>query len=409
MGSVFNRGSPERPNIWIKYRDVDGMLKRRSIGHVNPAGLSKREVRAKERQLRKLASQTIARIELDIAAGKAGFEDTSMPKETDRLFSDVGLPWAKKRRKTHRSGKDSEGIMKNHLIPHFGQLRLCSISTKQVKSFIDDKRGILKRQTIINCLNLLSRFFNDLIEDEQELVNPVARLDRATRRAIGPKYDPRTTPFLKRKEDIRHIYVALPRQTRAMFAVGAFAGLRTGEILALEWGDVDLKRRVIKVERQATGQLKDHETRFVPINDTLLPVMREWKLASPPDPQCFRPLVLSRGGRKGRPARYVRPHTIHGHLRKALKACKLPEELTWYQCTRHTFASQWVTDGGSIEKLRMILGHASVVTTERYAHLAPDAFNERDYSTATVDLTEPKKDEKRQTWAAVFLWINRAI
>ena len=99
MGSVFNRGSPERPNIWIKYRDVDGMLKRRSIGHVNPAGLSKREVRAKERQLRKLASQTIARIELDIAAGKAGFEDTSMPKETDRLFSDVGLPWAKKRRK----------------------------------------------------------------------------------------------------------------------------------------------------------------------------------------------------------------------------------------------------------------------------------------------------------------------
>ena len=46
-----------------------------------------------------------------------------------------------------------------------------------------------------------------------------------------------------------------------------------------------------------------------------------------------------------------------------------------------------MSDGGSISKLREILGHASVTTTERYAHLAPDAFDQRDYATATVDLT----------------------
>ena len=42
--------------------------------------------------------------------------------------------------------------------------------------------------------------------------------------------------------------------------------------------------------------------------------------------------------------------------------------LTWYQATRHTFASQFVLAGGSIEKLSKLMGHSRVTTTERYAH-----------------------------------------
>jgi len=146
---------------------------------------------------------------------------------------------------------------------------------------------------------------------------------------------------------------------------------------------------------------------FADFSTLLLPILREWKLACRPGQRCFPPAVADRGGRKGNPPRYVRPQTIHRHLRKALKDAKLSIKLTWYQCTRHTFASHWVMDGGSIEKLRMILGHASVVTTERYAHLKPDAFNEKDYSMATVDLAKPdekhldevKGDEKNENWA----------
>jgi len=56
--------------------------------------------------------------------------------------------------------------------------------------------------------------------------------------------------------------------------------------------------------------------------------------------------------------------------------------VTWYQVTRHTFASQCVMAGGSIEKLKEILGHYSVVVTERYAHLTP----ERDLNTPSMPL-----------------------
>jgi len=41
---------------------------------------------------------------------------------------------------------------------------------------------------------------------------------------------------------------------------------------------------------------------------------------------------------------------------------------------RHTFASHWVLKGGDIFKLQKILGHADQQMVQRYAHLAPEAY-----------------------------------
>jgi hypothetical protein len=67
------------------------------------------------------------------------------------------------------------------------------------------------------------------------------------------------------------------------------------------------------------------------------------------------------------------------------KKLKLPR-MTWYQATRHTFASQWVLAGHSIEKLREIMGHSTVQVTERYAHLSPDSFSDKDRGAINVSL-----------------------
>lgn len=45
-----------------------------------------------------------------------------------------------------------------------------------------------------------------------------------------------------------------------------------------------------------------------------------------------------------------------------------------------------VLAGGSIEKLSKVLGHYSVVMTERYVHLRPDLFADRDLAAIPLDL-----------------------
>ena len=100
-------------------------------------------------------------------------------------------------------------------------------------------------------------------------------------------------------------------------------------------------------------KLKDDESRVVPILKSLLPILSTWKLR-------FASCELS-------------PNST----------------LTWYQATRHTFASHWVLSGGSLEKLANVMGHSSVVVTERYAHLRPDLFREEDYERLEVDLLKP--------------------
>jgi hypothetical protein len=103
------------------------------------------------------------------------------------------------------------------------------------------------------------------------------------------------------------------------------------------------------------------------------------------------PARPSRGGRENRPATFVQIHTLHRHLEKPLETCRLTP-LTWYQATRHTFASQFVLAGGSIEKLSKLMGHSSVTTTERYAHLRADLFRAEDYDRLAVDLNARDAD-----------------
>ena len=45
---------------------------------------------------------------------------------------------------------------------------------------------------------------------------------------------------------------------------------------------------------------------------------------------------------------------------------------TTFHCLRHTFASEFMRQGGNIYQLQKILGHATILMTERYAHFAPE-------------------------------------
>ena len=100
------------------------------------------------------------------------------------------------------------------------------------------------------------------------------------------------------------------------------SGLRTGEVLALRWAHVDIAGRRIHVRESVDGPLKDDDSRMVPIQDALHPVLAAWKLRTAGLRRVLPPM-RSDGD-------YLDPHTVRKHLAKALKDLKVPK-MTWYR------------------------------------------------------------------------------
>jgi integrase len=266
-----------------------------------------------------------------------------------------------------------------HLALWFGHLRPAEVDAALVRRFAEAKLAEgLAGGTVRVLLSLLSVLYSDLMEQGLAQVNPGRNLPRSTRRLARSTHDPRTTPFIEKLADVRRIYLDLPDPLNVAYAIGALAGLRTGEVLALRWEHIDLQTRRIHVRESIRGPLKDKDSRVVPILDPLLPVLQAWKLQTGGTGRVVPP--MRRDGTK------VDKGTPGPYLAATLDRLGLARPgLGWYQATRHTFASQWVLAGGSIEKLSKVLGHYSVVMTERYVHLRPDLFAERDF--ATIPLT----------------------
>jgi integrase len=371
QGCVYERG---RNNWWISWRECG---KRRTKG-----GYPTEEE----------AKDVLAKITADVRAGRDG-----MSRDTKNFptLGVLGDDWLEQRKVTHpRSWRNDRNRWKKDLKPFFGGYKPHEVNSENILQFIQQKLAEgLSSTTVGHFVRGLSVLFTRLIEGKKYVTaNPVAALPRETRRLYRNAKDPTTTPFLEKLDDIRRVFLALPSPYNIAFAVGALAGLRTGEVLGLDWHEVDLSTRRIHVRQQVhegkLGPLKDDDSRVVPVLNPLVPILGEWKLATGGKGLLFPPQIPTRGGRPGSPPTFTRPHTLWDHLHDALKTCQLPR-LTWYQATRHTFASQFVLGGGTIEKLSKILGHASVTTTERYAHLRMDLFREKDYEVVQVDLSTP--------------------
>jgi len=307
--------------------------------------------------------------------------------ETEETFRELAARWVDLRVVSHRRGRDDKSRMHRWCIPFFGDTKLRLIGPREIRLFYKwCKEKGAGRTTIMRCMALLSRFFNELVTDEKLARNPVSKLDRHDRKEFRPLHDPRKTPFLRRKEDIASVFHAIASAVvRVAFAVGVSAGLRTGELLGLLVEDIDLEARRILVQRSYGTVTKDEEPRSVPIIDSLLPVLTSWLKQLGRE----RGLVFPPDGH----GKFLSAHRLRKELREALIKANLAP-LTWYQSTRHTFASHWAADGRPLQKLRDILGHSSIQVTERYAHLIPGSFSTEDLAAVKVDLTGGGGEEK---------------
>lgn len=137
-----------------------------------------------------------------------------------------------------------------------------------------------------------------------------------------------------------------------------YTGLRRSELIYLNWADVNLEKKFISVTPKPDWHPKDFEIRHIPVNGPLLAELK--KNTGAPDQPVF---PTSRG------RRYI-PSALSREIRKVFKKAGIKG--ADIKTLRHTFASHLVMNGADLYTVQKLLGHSSVKTTERYAHLAPD-------------------------------------
>jgi len=146
--------------------------------------------------------------------------------------------------------------------------------------------------------------------------------------------------------------------------LGGEAGLRCGEMMALEWRDVDLGKRQICVQR---SEWKGHVTapkggrlRYVPMTVRLATALREGRHLRSTRVLCRGSAPLSADGVK---------HCVERVARRA----RLTEN--GVHRLRHTFCSHLAMRGAPARAIQELAGHKDLITTQRYMHLSPAALD----------------------------------
>jgi integrase/recombinase XerD len=144
----------------------------------------------------------------------------------------------------------------------------------------------------------------------------------------------------------------------AIFILACGAGLRVGEITALQAEDINSKRMLIHVREGKTGP------RDVMLSPRVLVALRNhWKASGLTGPALFP------GGRSPRPGTQLTRESIGWVLAKVARKAGISKRVHPHTL-RHCFATHMLESGADIRKVQVLLGHASIGSTTNYLHLS---------------------------------------
>lgn len=249
-----------------------------------------------------------------------------------------------------------EQILRVHLIPALGRLPLLGITRDVVEDYKHARiRAGASPGTVTKELRTL-----------QASLNRAVFLDIVPRNAAQGVKPPRdlasAPPRWYSREELAAIYrvelevpkcttaddAELHRRYRWSWQLMANTGLRRGEALALDWGQVGKEEiRIVSTEERRT---KSGRWRLIPLSTGAQEALEAIKGTTGP--------VLPR----------VRPESLSRAFDRTTARAGLGGSI---HCLRHTYCSHLVMQGVPLRTVQVLAGHASYKTTERYAHLAP--------------------------------------
>jgi integrase len=250
-----------------------------------------------------------------------------------------------------------EMIGRVHLLPVLGDRRLDKISpevVQSVKTALRDRAA----KTINNVLSVLNTALKKAVA--------WGVIERMPCSVGLLKVSMGGTQFHDFAEYGRLVEEAekIDATTKLITLLGGDAGLRCGEMIALEWADVDLVKRQLCVRRSDwNGQVtapKGGRLRYVPLTVGLTAALRHCR-------HLRSPRVLCHDDGKA-----LTRQQVQYRVKRAARRANVPQGV---HVLRHTFCSHLSMRGAPARAIQELAGHSELGTTQRYMHLSPAALD----------------------------------
>ncbi len=266
--------------------------------------------------------------------------------------------------------------LKCHIVPQLAKLRLEQFSVENQQTFITRmfERGV-SRKSVLNVLGTLSSILTTARDWGYNCEHIDVRKLRLPPR--GERYEaPHFTI-----DQLQHILAIAEEPWHTLFCILTMDGLRAGEVLGLQWKDIDLDRRLLHVRRSAwyghvqTAKSKASET-VLPIPQLLVTVLKKYQTQWKPNPQGF--LFVTRNGRPPSSNKVV-----EYHLWAILDALEIPR--CGLHAFRHSHTALLLDSGATPKVVQRQLRHADARTTlEIYGHVIGEAQREAVEKVASI-------------------------
>ena len=246
--------------------------------------------------------------------------------------------------------------------------KIREVTVEQIERFrsalVESGKG---RRTINKSLTLLGAMFRYALRHRWVSYNP-ASLVHKLREEQGATQEGMDCNILTPTE-INALLNAVDERYHTLLMAAVLTGLRQGELLGLQWGDVDWNTKHVYVRRSFTGggfyePKTKYSRRKVDIPATLLTELKKWKLRCP---KGELELVFPNGdGKPEHPSNVLRRGFFPALRRAGLRKIRFHD-------LRHTYASLLIANKEEPKRIQTLMGHSSIkITFDVYGHLMPN-------------------------------------
>lgn len=249
------------------------------------------------------------------------------------------------------AGYESQVVKWAH--PHWKDMDLSTITKAHVYDLIFHKcEGLNTEITRLNLLKRIKRIFQMAMEEGHLDRNPCigikVRVPEPVQKVLTAV---EADLFLREAKEVNHRFYPV-------WAMALMTGMRSGELYALKWTDIDLEARTISVSKAWNSKIgitptKTRRSRIVPISGSLLVFLRERQMRHGAESEFALPRLEEWYG--GEQARVTREFCV-GIGITSVK----------FHDLRATFITNLLACGESLGRVMSIVGHSELKTTNEY-------------------------------------------